>query len=238
MSQLLISVRNLEEARLAAAAGADVIDVKNPARGSLGAADHEELAGIVQEFGRSIPLSAALGELLAAGGTAVPLNRPDLSGLSYAKFGLAGCASRPDWEFLWREQMAHFPPGVAGVAVVYADPAAAAPAPQDVLAAAVSAGAQVILIDTWDKQQGHLLTHWTVEQLKQFAACVQSAGLKLALAGSLRLATIKQVLPLEPAFIAVRGAVCRGTRTGNLDAHLVRQLAALVQPSVAWTCGT
>ena len=39
MTQLLISVKNVEEARLALACGADVIDLKDPSVGALGALD-------------------------------------------------------------------------------------------------------------------------------------------------------------------------------------------------------
>ncbi len=47
-------------------------------------------------------------------------------------------------------------------------------------------------------------------------------------AGSLDVASIRTVLPLEPDFIAVRGAVCQGRRDGELDLQKVRHLAGLV----------
>jgi len=234
MPQLLISVRNLEEARLAAAAGADVIDVKNPARGSLGAADENELRRIVQELGPTLPLSAALGELLDTDGTAAAPDTSSLGGLSYAKFGLAGCDSRPGWRCLWRDQIARFPPGVAAAAVIYADQGSHAPPAHQVLSAAVSCGAHVVLVDTWNKQQGHLLMHWTIDDLACLSGQVRAEGLKLALAGSLTSPVIEQILPLRPDFIAVRGAACRGGRTGPLDPQRVRQLAARVHQQVAW----
>ncbi len=39
MTRLLVSVRSAAEAEIALSAGADLIDVKEPSRGSLGAAD-------------------------------------------------------------------------------------------------------------------------------------------------------------------------------------------------------
>ena len=46
MTKLLVSVRSVAEARIALAGGVDLIDVKEPRRGSLGAAD----AGIIAEI--------------------------------------------------------------------------------------------------------------------------------------------------------------------------------------------
>ena len=43
MTRLLVSVRNGQEAEAALAGGAHVIDVKEPARGSLGRADETTL---------------------------------------------------------------------------------------------------------------------------------------------------------------------------------------------------
>ena len=61
MVRLLISVRNAFEAENALAGGADLIDIKEPANGSLGPADvskGHEIASVVR--GRR-PLSAAWG---------------------------------------------------------------------------------------------------------------------------------------------------------------------------------
>ncbi|MGZ8249348.1 (5-formylfuran-3-yl)methyl phosphate synthase, partial [Methylomagnum sp.] len=47
MTGLLASVANLDEARLVAESGADIIDLKNPAAGALGALSVGEVARIV-----------------------------------------------------------------------------------------------------------------------------------------------------------------------------------------------
>ena len=49
------------------------------------------------------------------------------------------------------------------------------------------------------------------------------------LEGSLTDVTIAEVLPLQPDFVAVRGAVCCDGRDGNLDPAKVRRLARLLQ---------
>jgi uncharacterized protein (UPF0264 family) len=49
------------------------------------------------------------------------------------------------------------------------------------------------------------------------------------MAGSLTAASIAQILPLGPDYVAVRGAACRGSRDGSLDGELVRELVAIVR---------
>ena len=47
MTQLLVSVRDAAEALFAVAAGADLIDVKEPSRGPLGAPDRQTLDAVL-----------------------------------------------------------------------------------------------------------------------------------------------------------------------------------------------
>jgi len=52
----------------------------------------------------------------------------------------------------------------------------------------------------------------------------EALGCLIVLAGSLTKRTIAKLLPLEPDFVAVRGAACAGRRDGNLDPRKVRRL--------------
>ena len=60
--QLLVSVTDAGEARAALAGGADVIDAKNPRRGSLGAVTPRTLRAICAAVNGRRPVSAALGD--------------------------------------------------------------------------------------------------------------------------------------------------------------------------------
>ena len=65
------------------------------------------------------------------------------------------------------------------VAVVYADwKAAGAPAPEDVLRAATKLRCPALLVDTWDKSSGALFDHWLIEDLRAFMASVRAGILK------------------------------------------------------------
>ncbi|NBW96041.1 MAG: hypothetical protein EBR28_04765, partial [Planctomycetia bacterium] len=62
---VLVSVRNAVEVVAALAGGAHVIDVKEPARGSLGRAAPEAVAAVAAAVAGAVPWTMAAGELAA-----------------------------------------------------------------------------------------------------------------------------------------------------------------------------
>jgi (5-formylfuran-3-yl)methyl phosphate synthase len=215
---LLISVRSAAEAAVALAGGANVIDVKEPSRGSLGAADGSVVASVVAGVGGRVPVSAALGELdsFSTNGKS-DFSGPLPPGVALAKLGLAGCRARSDWPKRWQAVMAGLSVAARPVAVVYADwRSAAAPPPEEVLAIAVELGCPALLVDTWGKSDGPLPDHWPPGQLAPFIDRVRARGLAIVLAGSLSGASLATAVQLGPDLIAVRGAACDGGRTGTV----------------------
>ena len=74
---LLVSVRSAAEAITALEAGADVIDVKEPSRGALGAADCETIAAVVRAVAGRAPLRLHLENSLTSASTIVmAMRRP------------------------------------------------------------------------------------------------------------------------------------------------------------------
>jgi uncharacterized protein (UPF0264 family) len=234
MTKLLVSVRDAAEAELALTGGADLIDIKEPARGPLGAADAATIRAIVAQVAGRAPLSAALGELSEGHRLESSLG----GHVRYAKFGLAGEARVNDWTRRARAAIALLPPGVTAVGVAYADwNAASAPDPWDVLARAPSLGCGAVLLDTFDKTSGSLGRYLSRAALERFVAAARTANLVCVVAGGLGRQEIADILPLVPHYVGVRGAAASGGRTGPLDANRVRQLAELVHASVPLCTG-
>ncbi len=229
MTRLLVSVKDRYEAETARSGGVVWLDVKNPAAGSLGQANGGELQAIAQGLDHNALLSAALGELgdLAS----LPMDWP-WSRLNLVKVGLAGMVMSPWQAMVQALNLDITKLGTTLVLGAYADhERALAPAPEDVLAFAIQAGMPALLIDTWRKD-GTRLPDWLDSgRLSKMLHCAKDAGIELALAGSLDLATAKRLLPLKPAWLAVRGSVCReGLRTDGIDPERVnywlRELAS------------
>jgi len=227
MTGLLISVRNAEEAATALAGGVDILDIKEPALGPLGAASPEIWRQVHAVCGKCVPTSVALGELCEVEGR---LDLETLAPFDYAKVGLADCSSRSDWQRRWRNLVEILAHSVTPVAVVYADwQDCNAPTPREVIHQALLTRCGVVLFDTCIKANGNLFTHIPQEQLLRMITDIRSAGLSVVLGGSLDETSIVNAHGLQPDYVAVRGAACRGTRTGAIDLQRVRRLSALLR---------
>lgn len=233
---LLVSVRSVVEAEAALAGGADLVDVKNPVRGSLGRADDSVLASIIESVADRRPVSAALGELLDFSELPAPF-----TDLAYLKWGLAGCRNYPRWRERadrLREQIEVGGGHCQVVFAAYADWELAQSPPVEEVCAFACQGGSVFLVDTFDKGPGpagrpRTLLDWlNLDELMALCQRCRESRVSIALAGSLGLKEIERLLPLQPDWIAVRGAACPRGRSSVLSAERVRRLRELlVAPS-------
>lgn len=231
---LLVSVRTLEEARAARQGGCDLLDVKEPRRGPLGRADFSMIAEIASyarqgsDTNRSMPCSTALGELLEWQDTCDHIVLPD--GVTHAKFGPAGLASRTRWTDAWRRARDRFSLDsgrhISWVAVSYADwQSAGTIPPRQILECALEAGCDVFLVDTCRKDGRTLFDSLDVTEMLRLSREARQAKMRLALAGSLRAAQIPALADVRPDVIAVRGAACDGQlRSGKVSSKAVSNL--------------
>jgi len=233
--KLLVSVRDVSEAQAALAGGADWIDLKQPARGALGAVDAAAAREVVDFVGDRAVVSAAGGELLDwCDGASRQLQ--DVDRLSMVKLGLAGCIDAT-WQSRWRDAARELEAaGKSLAAVVYADhQRARAPLPSLVVELACAAPCRWILFDTYDKANGALLDHLPRQALEPLLDTARRRGRRIAVAGSLALHSIAS-LPLELIdVIAVRGAACSGGRDGVVSSDRVLRLKAELSRDCSWT---
>ena len=220
--KLLVSVRDSAEATAALAGGADLIDVKEPKRGSLGRADVATIVAVVRAVGGRTPVSAALGELREWPLVGAAAEIPDDVG--FVKWGLSGLSDRRWDQALFAAS--RLLPFAQMVVVAYADWARAeAPRPADVAAVIVQAPWKILLIDTWIKDGSTLLDWLSTDELSRMIQQCRDAGKRVALAGSLSAAEIDRLRDVRPDWFAVRGAVCEGGREGSVSEVRVRELA-------------
>src|SRR5947209_15324965 len=126
--RLLVSVISAEEARRALAGGADIIDVKDPREGALGAPSPRVLSEVVRVVGAAAPVSVALGDLPNLPNTAALAGHgAALCGAGYVKVGLRGVRELDEAVPLLRAVADAVTPRAAVVAAAYADAAALDP---------------------------------------------------------------------------------------------------------------
>ena len=228
--KLLVSVVDVGEARTAAAAGADIVDVKNPAEGSLGAPAPEVIAGVRAAVSSELPVSAAIGDMPDLPGTAaLAALGAARSGATFVKVGLWGVSTEPDAVGLLRTVRDGVGDAVV-VAAAYADAprVAHAPLPPALLPrVARAAGVGSCLLDTAVKDGRGLLEWISPEALASLVAEAHAAGLQMALAGALRAEDLAAVRDTGADIVGVRSAACHdGRRSGRLDEARVRALVA------------
>jgi (5-formylfuran-3-yl)methyl phosphate synthase len=235
--KLLVSVVDPAEALLAVAGGVDVVDVKNPAEGSLGAPAPAVLAAVRAAVPRERPLSAALGDLPARPGTAaLAAVGAARCGAAYVKLGLVGLTSAGDAVAVLRAVREAVDGAAAVVAVAYAD-AVRAPsrplAPGELVAAAHAAGVHGCLVDTAVKDGRGLLSWMAPDALAALVADAHAAGLEIALAGELRAEELPVVRAAGADIAGVRSAACAGgRRTAALDPARIAELRAVCARAV------
>jgi uncharacterized protein (UPF0264 family) len=223
--KLLVSVRDAQETSDALAGGADWIDLKEPLRGPLGAVSPSIAKATLKTIGGCCRVSAALGELLNWEAGSELLTIP---GIDVVKLGLARCGQLGNWQSQWTaafERCAQF--GKQLAAVIYADwQCAATPHPTEILGCAHRAGAQYLLVDTFDKQGLSSIAVLGRDSLEQLLPLAWERGMTTVLAGNLRVNDLTRVAGLPVDIVAIRGAACGGERTSKLDPDKVRHFSS------------
>ena len=204
MTRMLASVRSLDEARMMLRGGADIIDLKEPADGVLGALPISVVREIVVEVNGSRPLSATIGDVDGdpdrLGMAIVAMAK---TGVEFVKVGLFG---RSDPAKLLRALRDLADPGIRVVLVMFAEHNGHHIDLDDVAAAGISG----VMMDTVDKSSGSLLQKVPLNDLDDFVQGARHRGLMSGLAGALRAEDIPDLLPLAPDYLGFRGALCKG----------------------------
>lgn len=240
--QLLVSVVSEDEVRAAIRGGADIIDVKNPTEGSLGASFPRVIRRVRELTPPGIPVSAAVGDMPHLPGTAALAGLgAAMCGVQYVKVGLLGSRCHEEAVSLLSEvsRAVHgYSPGVSLIATGFADAHKVGALPAQALAtAAKEAGADGCMLDTAVKGEGTLLTYLDKAQLRAFVAQCRRADLQCALAGSLGEGDIAWLCELGADIVGFRSAACQGDRaTGRVTVGKVKRLKMLIGESASPAC--
>ncbi|MDD1615633.1 MAG: Response regulator receiver protein [Methylococcaceae bacterium NSP1-2] len=224
MIGMLASVNSVAEALLVLNAQVDIIDLKQPERGALGALEIDLVKQIVTEIAGRCPVSATVGDL--------PM-QPELvfnavkamanTGVDYVKIGFF-----PEGDWLATvEKLAELTPKTALIAVLFAD----AQPDFAIITALKQAGFAGVMLDTMDKHKGSLTQVMTQTDIGQFVSLAKIQSLLCGLAGSLRLDDIATLMPYQVDYLGFRGALCvQHQRTGQLNQLAIAQIKqAIIQ---------
>ena len=212
MSHMLASVNSLKEALMAQQAGVDIIDLKQPAKGALGALNPIDVKRIVNTLDTTTPISATVGDLpMQAELIVTAVKQMSATGVDYIKIGFF-----PDQS--WREVITQLAPltqrPLKLIAVLFADQNP----DLETIAHFAEAGFTGIMLDTMNKASGSLTDVMSLNTIQHFVSTARHYQLLTGLAGSLRTTDIPLLLPLQADYLGFRGALCiNHQRTAQLD---------------------
>ncbi|RWK37093.1 (5-formylfuran-3-yl)methyl phosphate synthase [Mesorhizobium sp.] len=222
MTRMLASVTGVDEAEIVLSGGVDIVDLKDPKAGALGAVSTQTIRRAISLIAGRAPVSAVCGDLPMEPETIrAKAEEIAATGVDYVKIGLfpsanvAACAAA----------LAPVAARTKLIAVLFADLA-----PDfELLPMLAKHRFHGAMVDTANKANGRLLDHLPPERIPGFVDRAKSLGLMVGLSGSLEAPDIPRLLPFAPDFLGFRGALCGHCgRTGSISAEAVAQIRALI----------
>lgn len=226
MTGMLASVNSLDEAALVLDLQADIIDLKQPEQGALGALETGLVRQIVAAIDGRCPVSATVGDL--------PM-QPELvfnavkamaeTGVDYIKIGFF-----PGGDWLGTlDKLSALTGRHALIAVLFAD----TQPDLSIIADLKDADFKGAMLDTMDKQKGSLMQVMDETTIGQFVEQTKTCQMLCGLAGSLRLADIPGLMPYQADYLGFRGALCRQhNRIAQLDIEAITKIRQAIADAV------
>jgi (5-formylfuran-3-yl)methyl phosphate synthase len=202
MTGMLASVNSVAEAKIVLDAGVDIIDIKNPQEGALGALKTQEVKKIVEFVNGEVLTSATIGDVIS--------DDPELlnyiismseTGVDYVKVGLFD--SQPSEYFINMIRVAASK-GIKLVIVLFAENYQQVGSVRSLMQTGISG----IMLDTKEKKGKSLKTILNNNELEKFVETAKEFDLLTGLAGSLKFDDIAQLLPIKSDYLGFRGALC------------------------------
>jgi (5-formylfuran-3-yl)methyl phosphate synthase len=219
MTGMLASVNSIAEAAVVLNAGVDIVDIKNPHEGALGALEVNAVEDIVRLVNGVTLTSATIGDIRP--------DDPKLSeyiirmaetGVDYVKVGLF--EHKPSEYFINTIAEAAVK-GIKIVIVIFAENYSS----KESIIPIMQSGIVGIMLDTKEKKSENLCKILGENKLHEFLETAKEFGLLTGLAGSLKYDDIQLLLELLPDYLGFRGALCSGSdRIKKINEEQVRNI--------------
>ena len=220
--KVLISPINVDEVNITLKGRPDIIDIKNPLEGTLGAnfprviKAARKLIDVYNQKSRNsnIKLSVAIGDFPNLPGSAsLAALGATVCGADFVKIGLMGVTTFDEAIKLAKEVVEAVKgqsPNVKVVIAGYSDQAQLNTSINclQIPNIAKLAGADIAMLDSAIKNGKSTFEHLTIKQLQQFIKITHDNGLESAIAGSLKFSDLENLKLIQPDIIGVRSMVC------------------------------
>lgn len=223
MTGMLASVTSVAEAEIVLNVGVDIIDIKNPHKGALGALETNAVKDIVEKVNGDILASATIGDIKSDDSSLSDyIINMAATGVDYVKVGLFD--DKPSEYFINTISDAANK-GIKLVIVMFAENYKGV----ESIALLLQSGITGIMLDTKEKKGRNLCVILNDNELQRFVEAAKKYNLLTGLAGSLRLEDIPSLLELNPDYLGFRGALCsESDRVKSINEEQVKKIRGAV----------
>lgn len=215
MTKWLASVQSLDEAKALEQTLPDILDLKDPASGALGALPLSVVSSVIDWVDRRCETSATVGDLVMKPEIISPaIKAMAETGVDFVKVGLFAEPAIESCLQGLQETLSALDTPV--IAVIFADQT------RDIslVASIRQAGFSGVMVDTATKNGQGLLEHWNEAHLSEFIRVAGEHELLCGLAGALAIEDIDRLEALGADYLGFRSALCdRRQRTLTLQAE-------------------
>ena len=230
--QLLISVTSVQEAQMALAHQVEILDLKDPNTGALGALPFDVITEVVQyvknQTQNATPtISATIGDVPMLPEVLVEkVERLQATGVDYIKIGFFAA---DDYQPCLNALQPIIQAGAKIIAVLFAENTYSA----TLIESIQRAGFVGVMLDTANKNGQTLFNYYSTLALAEFAEKVIMNDMMLGFAGSLKAQDVVKFKALNPTYLGFRGGVCDNfLRQASLSAEKIQ----LVQNAMIVCC--
>jgi uncharacterized protein (UPF0264 family) len=231
--KLLVSPKNIEEAKITINSGVDYIDCKNPKEGSLGA----NFPWIISKMKELIPkrgnqfLSATIGDFPNLPGSAsLAALGAAYSGADIIKVGLKGPKNEKEGLNLMSKvvkSVKGFNKEIKIVAAGYADQKRLNTSPDflSIPKIAAKSSSDIAMLDTLIKDGKGLFDFLTIDDLIKFKNKCKELNIQIAIAGNITIGDLDKIKRISPDIIGIRSAVCENhdREKGTIKSLLIKE---------------
>ena len=223
-TNLLISLRKLDELSEEIINNVDILDLKDPLNGSIGACDLQDIKKVIFRLKNQIQISATLGDIFINEKFLIKLKQFDKLNLDYIKFGLLSMNIKNLFDKIKFLGESKFKTKL--VCVVFVDISDHFNLVYKKLDLFDACGIKYIMLDTYNKNNGDLLSFCNISNLDKFISKCKQFDIKIGLAGSLKETHIPVMMKLKPNILGFRSAICKfNKRMSEVDTRKLKKIS-------------
>ena len=224
-TNLLVSIKDFSEISDDLIDFVNIIDLKDPNKGSIGSWEPSEISKVVKLYKSKIKISATLGDIFDNKKFLTKLEKFDELNLDFIKFGLLSHNFNSLYEKIKLVSLNKYKTDL--VCVIFVDKDEKLKNTKNKISYLKDSGINHILLDTFVKIKGDIFEFCDIEEIEAFINICKEYKIKTGIAGGLKEYQIPSIINLNPDIIGFRSAVCENrSRSGIIQKKKIKRISS------------